>query len=95
MPVAWGGEAALCSSGRVAGSPGRTDTGDRGGHLAFSGQEPIKVKTVKPPAKVQIPQEETEETEEEEEETAGGCGGLQSLRLLQSVPVVPVVLWSL
>lgn len=29
------------------------------------GQEPIKVKTVKPPAKVQIPQEETEEDEEE------------------------------
>uniref|UniRef100_I7HPW8 Myosin XVB n=2 Tax=Mus musculus TaxID=10090 RepID=I7HPW8_MOUSE len=34
------------------------------------GQEPIRVKTVKPPAKVQIPQEEMEETEEEEEETA-------------------------
>nr|XP_042139057.1 LOW QUALITY PROTEIN: myosin XVB [Peromyscus maniculatus bairdii] len=30
------------------------------------GQEPIKMKTVKPPAKVQIPQEETEEEEEEE-----------------------------
>lgn len=36
------------------------------------------MKTVKPPAKVQIPQEEMEETEEEEEETAGGCGGLRS-----------------
>lgn len=43
--------------------------------MAFSGQEPIKVKTVKPPAKVQIPQEETEE-EEEEEEAAGRCGRL-------------------
>ncbi|KAH0518668.1 Unconventional myosin-XVB [Microtus ochrogaster] len=30
------------------------------------GQEPIRVKTVKPPVKVQIPQEETEESEEEE-----------------------------
>nr|XP_034363961.1 myosin XVB [Arvicanthis niloticus] len=34
------------------------------------GQEPIKVKTVKPPAKVQIPQEETEEDEDEEETEA-------------------------
>uniref|UniRef100_A0A8C2MHB8 Myosin XVB n=1 Tax=Cricetulus griseus TaxID=10029 RepID=A0A8C2MHB8_CRIGR len=32
------------------------------------GQEPIRVKTVKPPAKVQIPQEETDENEDEEEE---------------------------
>lgn len=40
----------------------------------FSGQEPIKVKMVKPPAKVQIPQEETEE---DEEETEGRYGGLR------------------
>jgi hypothetical protein len=36
----------------------------------FTGQQQIKVKKVKPPAKVQIPQ--GEETEEEEEETTAG-----------------------
>lgn len=51
--------------------------------MAFTGQEPIRVKTVKPPAKVQIPQEETDENEDEEEEedTAGRCGGLWLLWL--------------
>lgn len=46
--------------------------------MAFTGQEPIRVKTVKPPVKVQIPQEETES---EEEEAAGRCGGLRPLWL--------------
>lgn len=48
--------------------------------MAFTGQEPIKVKTVKPPAKVQIPQEETED--DEEEARAGGCGGSRLLWFL-------------
>ncbi|XP_028608612.1 myosin XVB [Grammomys surdaster] len=49
------------------------------------GQEPIKVKTVKPPAKVQIPQEETEEDEEE----AAGSVQLSSLFLAEVSPPPP------
>ena len=50
---------------------------------AFTGQQPSKVKTMKPPAKVKIPQAEVQDEEpEEEEQRAGGeeAGGRLGLR---------------
>lgn len=49
---------------RVIGSPG-----------ALTGQQQIKVKTVKPPPKVQIPQEPEQEEEQEQEEEPRAGGG--------------------
>uniref|UniRef100_A0A667H310 Myosin XVB n=1 Tax=Lynx canadensis TaxID=61383 RepID=A0A667H310_LYNCA len=48
---------------------------------ALSGQQQIKVKTVKPPAKIQIPQEEERDEEEDEEEP----------RAVPSPPPPPIV----
>lgn len=48
--------------------------GDRQAIWSFTGQQQIKVKMVKPPAKVQIPRGEEQEEEQEEEEPSTGGG---------------------
>lgn len=69
----------------------------------LAGQPQITVRTVKPPAKVQIPQgeaqeEEEEEQEEQEVETRAGCGELGrawgSCGSAQRLTVFPVFLVS-
>lgn len=44
---------------------------------ALPGQQQIKVKTMKPPAKIQVPREEEEQDEEEPRAGGGGAGGGQ------------------